>query len=230
MVDKRSWVACLVPVRAVKMPETGAKRKLLDAAEKLVVEKGFDLVSVRDVTGAVKANVAAVNYHFGTREGMLDMVVARVLGPLCEARLKALGAREKDAGVDEIMNAFVSALNTTAAKMDMELPYFLNLAGRVAVLSVDSLPIELVMMRERVSEKFEKALSAALPELPSKEIEAGWRFFETGLGQALISLQEKEDAAEMLAYWSGFGAKGFCGNTTVTVVNKDDGQGMLFEF
>ena len=59
---------------------------MLDAAERLVAAKGFDSVSIRDITGAVKANVAAVNYHFGSRESLLDLVITHVLEPLCAER------------------------------------------------------------------------------------------------------------------------------------------------
>ena len=59
MIDKGSGDAWLVFVRATKLPKTGIKRTMLDAAERLVAVKGFDSVSIRDVTGAAKANVAA---------------------------------------------------------------------------------------------------------------------------------------------------------------------------
>jgi len=67
-------------MRVTKVPESGPKRSLLDATERLVVEKGFDLVSVRDITGAIKANVAAVNYHFGSREALMDVVMSHFGG------------------------------------------------------------------------------------------------------------------------------------------------------
>lgn len=229
-IDKDFLMACLGVVRVLKVPETGAKRKLLDAAEMLVVEKGFDLVSVRDVTGAVKANVAAVNYHFGTREGMLDLVVARVLAPLCEERLKRLNKVERDAGVDVLVEAYVGGLGVTASRMGMELGYFLKLCGRVEVLGADKMPMELAVSRERVAERFVKALSGALPDLPQKELAVGWKFFEAGLGQAMTGIGKKDDAEELLAYWSGFGVKGLCGAGAAPVVKKDDGQALLFEF
>ncbi|MEO8616967.1 MAG: helix-turn-helix domain-containing protein, partial [Luteolibacter sp.] len=64
-------------MRELTIPESGPKRTLLNAAEQLFATKGFESVSVRDVTQSVKMNVAAVNYHFGSREQMLSLVILR---------------------------------------------------------------------------------------------------------------------------------------------------------
>ena len=58
-------------MRDMTIPESGTKRKLLDAAELLFAERGFEAVSVRDITQLAKTNVAAVNYHFGSRDEYL---------------------------------------------------------------------------------------------------------------------------------------------------------------
>ena len=44
--------------------------RLLDAAESLFCEKGFDGASIRDITSQANCNVAAVNYHFGGKENL----------------------------------------------------------------------------------------------------------------------------------------------------------------
>ena len=44
----------------------GTRERILKAAEALFAERGFETVSLRDITGAADANVAAVNYHFGS--------------------------------------------------------------------------------------------------------------------------------------------------------------------
>ncbi|MCU1374870.1 MAG: hypothetical protein JWO68_2156 [Actinomycetia bacterium] len=50
---------------------------MIDAAERLIADRGIGNVSVRDITGAAGVNTAAVNYHFGTKDGLLEAIVQR---------------------------------------------------------------------------------------------------------------------------------------------------------
>jgi len=222
-------------VRVLKVPEDGPKRKLLDAAELLVSEKGFDLVSVRDVTGAVKANVAAVNYHFGSREGLMDLLIMRLLGPLCEERLKALEHAERQragkmAALEEIVTAYTKALPATASRLGMGEAYFLKLAGRILVLGDEALAPPLAVLRENVLERFLAAISRALQETPASELAASWRIFDSGLSQALVTLKPAEEPAPLIAQWSAFGTRGLGGGKPPREAKKDDSQGLLFDF
>ncbi len=60
--------------------EKNVLNRLLDAAEKLFCEKGFDRTSVRDLTTEAKCNVAAVNYHFGGKQGLYTEMFRRQVG------------------------------------------------------------------------------------------------------------------------------------------------------
>ena len=51
------------------------QERLLDAAEALFAERGFEAVSLRDITLEAGANVAAVNYHFGGKENLIGAVL-----------------------------------------------------------------------------------------------------------------------------------------------------------
>ena len=222
-------------MRVLKVPEDGPKRKLLDAAELLVSEKGFDTVSVRDVTGAVRANVAAVNYHFGSREGLMDLLMMRLLDPLCEERLRSLEQAERQragkmATLEEIVGAFTKPLSGTAERLGMEEAYFMKLAGRILVLTDEGLAPPLAALRETVRDRFLAALARALPETPSGELAASWRIFDSGLSQSLVTLTPKEDSATLIIHWTSFGARGLGGGKPVKEAKKDDSQGMLFDF
>ena len=84
-------------MRRIKVAESKSKQRLLAAAGQLFADHGFDIVSVRDITKLAKANVAAINYHFGSREGLLALVMVRYLGPIITdrlARLDELGRKE----------------------------------------------------------------------------------------------------------------------------------------
>ena len=71
-------------------PDT--KQRILDAAEHLFATDGYHATSLRCITHAAKANLAAVNYHFGSKEALLEAVIVRRLTPLNEMRLGQLEA------------------------------------------------------------------------------------------------------------------------------------------
>ena len=58
------------------------REKLLDAAERLFAEQGFDSTSLRQITAAAGANLAAVNYHFGSKEDLIVEVLDRKIKPM----------------------------------------------------------------------------------------------------------------------------------------------------
>lgn len=59
-------------------PDVNTKDTLLAAAIQVFADKGFDAATVRDICGRAKANVAAVNYHFGTKDGLYVAVLKEV--------------------------------------------------------------------------------------------------------------------------------------------------------
>ena len=61
-------------------------------------EKGFDATSLRDITSEAQVNLAAVNYHFGSKEHLFQAVLRRRLDGLNEARVRALDEMESAAG------------------------------------------------------------------------------------------------------------------------------------
>lgn len=61
------------------------KARILDVAEQLFSEKGFAETSMRDITGQANVNLASVNYHFGSKEELINAVFQRSLAPLVDA-------------------------------------------------------------------------------------------------------------------------------------------------
>lgn len=79
-----------------RLTPADTKTRILDAAEALFVAGGFDAMSMRQITTTASVNLAAVNYHFGSKDALIQAVLARQLDPLNEARLAVLGALEAD--------------------------------------------------------------------------------------------------------------------------------------
>ena len=75
-------------------PTSDTRDRILDAAERLFVEHGFDGTSMRMITGAANANLAAVNYHFGSKDALVQEVFRRRLADLNERRIAALDRLE----------------------------------------------------------------------------------------------------------------------------------------
>jgi AcrR family transcriptional regulator len=76
----------------VNAPHFSTKQRILDAAEALFARHGFAGASLRQVTAAAKVNLAAVNYHFGSKENLINEVFRRRLDVLNRERLAALTA------------------------------------------------------------------------------------------------------------------------------------------
>lgn len=86
------------------------RQRLLDAAERLFAERGYEGTSLRALADAAEANVAAVNYHFQSKEGLLRAVVARAMAPVNaerDRRLSDLRARHGTPSVEHLVRAFV---------------------------------------------------------------------------------------------------------------------------
>src|SRR5439155_8021124 len=72
------------------MKPTATRERILDAAERLFAERGYDGASLRAITGQARVNLAAVNYHFRSKRALMRAVLARLLEPLNEKRLALL--------------------------------------------------------------------------------------------------------------------------------------------
>lgn len=87
-----------MPSATTKLSPQATKSRILDAAEELFISGGFDSLSMRQITSAAGVNLAAVNYHFGSKDALIQSVLARKLDPLNEQRIAMLDAFEAQFG------------------------------------------------------------------------------------------------------------------------------------
>ncbi|WP_310618378.1 TetR/AcrR family transcriptional regulator [Flexibacterium corallicola] len=93
--------------------ELGTRGRLLDSAESLLAENGLGSTSVRMITEMAGANVAAVNYHFGSKEDLVRAVILRRLSEIDDMRMQRLDALEvggRSPSIEEITRAFIEPL------------------------------------------------------------------------------------------------------------------------
>lgn len=151
------------------------KSRILDVAEELFGERGLDRVSIRDITQKARVNLAAINYHFGSKEDLIAAVFERRVVPVNEARLIALDAVEKSAGkknpqLEAILEAFIRPAQQCALKPSKGGAAFSKLFGRC--LSEPSPEVEALLKKqfEPLVERMNAALKKALPKVPRSEI------------------------------------------------------------
>ena len=97
---------------------TDTRDRLLDVAERLFAEHGFDAVSLRAITTDAGANLAAVNYYFGSKEALIEAVVARLVEPVNRKRIEILdGIRQEELrDARSIVIAFIDPVLEAAAR------------------------------------------------------------------------------------------------------------------
>lgn len=149
------------------IPDT--KQKILDTAERLIGEQGYAATSLRQIIAEAGVNLAAVHYHFGSKEELLDDLVLRRAGPVNEARIAMLDRIEAEMGngppaVERVLEAFLLPTAEAASRH----PRFVKLMGRM--LAEGMMPGILQKHFQVAAGRFLGALRKALPDLPADEL------------------------------------------------------------
>ena len=108
-----------------------AQKRLIKVAEQLFAEKGFDATSVRDLTAAADCNLAAVNYHFGSKEGLYTEMFVQKLRQMRKSRLDAIEKAMTDENVtlEKLLLAFSKSFMAPLAE-ERDSNIFINLFAR----------------------------------------------------------------------------------------------------
>ena len=167
----------VVPIAEARGP-AATKAKILDAAEALFMEHGFEATSLRAITAAAVVNLAAVNYHFGSKEELFQTVLTRRLDPMNQERVDILTRLEHEAApgplpCDRILSAmFIPALRL-ARDPERGGKNFLRLLGRAYADPAPFIRKFLADQYAAMIARFKAAFGRALPDLPKKEL--SWR-------------------------------------------------------
>jgi AcrR family transcriptional regulator len=157
-------------------PDT--KSRILDAAEHLFMEHGFEATSLRSLTAAASVNLAAVNYHFGSKEELFQAVLTRRLDAMNQERIDLLTRLEREAGekpvaCEKILSAMLIPALRLARDEKRGGKNFLRLLGRAYA---DPAPFIRNFLSEQYADmigRFKEAFLKALPHLTRQELT--WR-------------------------------------------------------
>jgi len=156
----------------------GTKDRILDAAEQLFAERGFAATSLRRITAAAQVNLAAVNYHFHSKEALIRAVFARRLDLVNQQRLQLLEACQQRAGkgpppLEEVLEAFFGPALRLGRGLAQSGINFQRLMGRMYAEPGQQFRSMLQEQFKEVAVRFRAALRKALPALPP--VELYWR-------------------------------------------------------
>ncbi len=200
----------------MKTKERSTKDKLLDAAEALFADEGIQATSLRRITEKAGTNLAAVNYHFRSKEALIEAVFARRLIPINEERLRLLD-RVEAAGGNPSLEEALRAFFVPEVRMWIDSPRFARLAGRLQYEPDAMLHRFFLAQFEEVIRRFDVAITRAVPEVSREEL--FWRMgFLIGamdhtwacpyLEGATGGICKIEDPYEVLDRLIAFGAAG----------------------
>jgi AcrR family transcriptional regulator len=187
--------------------EPDTRARILRAAEVLFVEKGFAATSLRMITARAKVNLAAVNYHFGSKEELIREVFQRHLQPLNGARVAYLDRLEAQAkgeplSPEKVVEAIVAPVLQVSRDPIKGGAKFLRLLGRALSEQGDALRGLLPEHYRDVVVRFRRAFAAALPQLPDADIVWRMHFMFGAMSYALAG----NDALKLIATCDAEGA------------------------
>ena len=186
-------------LRAVKPPHE-TRTRILDAAEELFMQHGFEGTSMRLLTTRAAVNLAAVNYHFGSKDALIEAVFRRRLDPMNAARLGALEKLETEAAgralaPEAIIRAFVGESLRMIEDAKGGGRNFIRLLGRTYTEPAKSIRALIGQMYAPTMERYKAALERALPQMPREELVWRMHFMFGTLSYTLAAT----DAVQLIA-------------------------------
>lgn len=203
-------------------PDT--KTRLLDAAERAFAERGFAAASLRRIIAEAGVNLAAANYHFGSKSGLIRAVFARRIGPLNAERLARLEELSRAAGrrapaLEDIIEALIRPALRLAHDPAFGGANIMRLYGRTIAEPGDALQTVFQEQFGEVARRFTEAFQRACPRLPATVLQ--WRLHFTIGAMAHVmcdptnvrrftnGLCDPRDTEEVVGQMKSFLAAGF---------------------
>lgn len=144
------------------------KDKILDTAQRLIGDQGYAATSLRHIIAEAGVNLAAIHYHFGSKEELLDAIIGRKVGPVNEERMARL--QRVVAGVPSVKKVLEAWLLPMAEAADRD-GSFVRLMGRM--MSEGMMQGVVAKHFRAPAERIAAVLRTTVPDLPEDEFR--WR-------------------------------------------------------
>ena len=149
------------------------KIKMLEATERLIMEYGWEKVTFRMITAEAGVNLAAINYHFGSREALEDALLPRFIGPLDEKQSEQLREAEKKASPNQLeLKDIIRCFLEPVLEFSLAYPnHFRMIHGFFSGIKDKSKIKKHILENVNVvSGQFTEALFKTLPDAPREKV------------------------------------------------------------
>ena len=215
---------------------SSTKDRILDTAQRLFADEGVGVTSLRDITKEAEVNLAAVNYHFGSKEELLKAILERNLRPINDERITLLDKlNKKHEGkiptIEEILSAFLgppfyawAELDTTEEKQKGL--KFLKFLGQCHSAS-EEVRASLFNQFDLVETRFTESLQSALPNLEPDEVKRRMEFTLGAMSHTMILFEltaanetDQKTSKQLFESLIRFAAAGFATSHPQTISKK----------
>lgn len=167
-------------------PKTTSER-VMDAAEILFARQGIRGTSLKEITDLAEVNIAAVNYHFRSKDALAKAVYERSFRPLNERRLQALEAAEAAGDQALTIEAVLDALFAPMVQLWISNPNFILLVGRLHHEPDTEMSAFVQHMYQELIPRFLAALKRAAPGAPESDLFFWTHFLFGGVVYTLLN-------------------------------------------
>jgi len=188
---------CRIEPKPPQLADT--RKRILDAAEVLFAERGFESVSLRHITAEADVNLASVNYHFGSKEALIDEVIARRIQPINQRRLALLDERLASTTTplpaEVLVECFVTPVIDTVRDSSHSVRLYSRLMSRCLAESIDRFPDVLIEQFTEVISRFVAEMSRTMPGVAPQVHQLRILFMAGAMSHSLFHFDNLASAA-----------------------------------
>jgi AcrR family transcriptional regulator len=177
-----------------KESEETTESRLLDAAEKLFADYGYDATNVRLINSLAQVNSGAIHYYFGTKEDLFRRVMLRRSSVFAADRLARLARCSEGPGrpplLSQIIESYVKPYTNPALGSPEARLRFARLRARLMIEPRAALDSPLGEVHEAVGQRFVEALAGCLPQLPRDEVQFRYLIMWSALNTLSAALDQ----------------------------------------